>query len=669
MDFLRFRQVHLDFHTSPHISNIGGAFDKKEWQAALKRGHVNSINIFSKCHHGWSYHPTKVGRQHPHLKIDLLRAQIDACKEIGITTPIYVSAGLDCVAGELHPEWREMSPEGKIGPILDAGFHKMCFNTPYLDYLCEQIREVNEMFPDGDGIWLDIIHQGQCCCKWCMAIMEREGLDATRESDRLRCAQMGLDRYYRMATESARSRDPKKPVFHNSGHVYRGRRDILKYFSHMELESLPTGGWGYDHFPIAAKYCNNLGLDFVGMTGKFHTTWGEFGGFKHPNALRYECAAMLAYGAKCCIGDQLHPEGKMDESTYDIIGRAYEEVEAKEPWCRGVQNVAEVGLLSSASVHYRYESDPDIGASRILLEGHILFDVLDTEMDFSKYKLLVLPDDIVISDPLKTKLDQYLAGGGKLFLTGKSGMDAEGKRFVFDIGADYFGENELAPHYCLPAESIRPEFVNSPVVVYAHSQKIKATSGASLGRIFDTYFNRNYKHFCSHQHAPAQPNPSGYDCGVIKGNILYLAHPIFTNYRAMGNVPCKDYILNALRHLLGQDTTFSGNLPSPARVTVTEQKDQHRYILHLLYAPTLTRGGSAHDPKDVLVHSRGFNEINVIEDLIPLHDIDINVKLPQAVKAVTLEPQGQKIPFEVRHGRLHLKVDSFTMHQMVVLTY
>jgi hypothetical protein len=54
----------------------------------------------------------------------------------------------------------------------------------------------------------------------------------------------------------------------------------------------------------------------LGMTGKFHTTWGEFGGFKHPNALRYECAAMLAYGAKCSVGDQLHPLGRMDESTY-----------------------------------------------------------------------------------------------------------------------------------------------------------------------------------------------------------------------------------------------------------------------------------------------------------------------------------------------------------------
>jgi len=42
------------------------------------------------------------------------------------------------------------------------------------------------------------------------------------------------------------------------------------------------------------------------MTGKFHTMWGEFGGYKHPNALSYECSLMLAYCAGCSIGDQLH---------------------------------------------------------------------------------------------------------------------------------------------------------------------------------------------------------------------------------------------------------------------------------------------------------------------------------------------------------------------------
>ena len=65
------------------------------------------------------------------------------------------------------------------------------------------------------------------------------------------------------------------------------------------------------------------------MTGKFHQTWGEFGGFKRPEALRYEYAAMLAYGARCSVGNQLHPSGEMNPDTYQLIGAAYADVEAR----------------------------------------------------------------------------------------------------------------------------------------------------------------------------------------------------------------------------------------------------------------------------------------------------------------------------------------------------
>ena len=39
------RQVHLDFHTSEQIPNIGAKFDKKQFQLALIEGKVNQINI------------------------------------------------------------------------------------------------------------------------------------------------------------------------------------------------------------------------------------------------------------------------------------------------------------------------------------------------------------------------------------------------------------------------------------------------------------------------------------------------------------------------------------------------------------------------------------------------------------------------------------------------
>ncbi|MBN1553143.1 MAG: beta-galactosidase trimerization domain-containing protein [Phycisphaerae bacterium] len=672
MHKLRFRQVHLDFHTSPAIERIGKAFDKKQWQEALKIGHVNSITCFSSCHHGWSYHPTKVGKIHPHLDFDLLRAQYDACKDIDVNVPIYITAGVNNMISHDHPEWREISYEGQYTGwakrSVEAGFHKMCFNSPYLDYLREYIHEVVELFPDCDGIFLDIISQNQCCCPFCLDWMNAHDLDARNEEDRLACAAQALEKYYQRTTEACRSGRADMPVFHNSGHISRGKREIYdKYFSHIEMESLPTGGWGYDHFPMSAKYCENLPHDFLGITGKFHTTWGEFGGYKHPNALRYECAAMLAYGSKCSVGDQLHPEGMMDPSTYELIGAAYEDVEKKEPWCDDVTSVVDVGLLSSSAVNglvRRVEEYPDEGAVRILLEGHVLFDVLDQEMDFSKYKVLILPDDVKINPQLKTKLDAYLAGGGKLFLTGTSGLGDDG--FLFDVGAAWEGQSPYQPDYIVPIDGLKAEFVNMPLVMYLPSQRIKVTDGDSLGVIHDPYFNRSYKHFCSHQHAPAKPSPSGFDGGVKKGNILYLAHPVFSHYRLTGAVAHKQYVLKAM-HLLLETPTVTTNLPSTARVTITEQPERKRYILHLLYANTLRRGGEMHlSGGTATAYLKG---LEIIEDLLPLRDVRVELHLPKKPTKAVLQPEGKEIPIAADGDAMKLTVEEFTCHRMIELPY
>ncbi len=672
MKELRFRQIHLDFHTSPHLPGIGEKFDKKQWQDRLRKAEVDSITCFASCHHGLSYHPTKIGKMHPNLKFNLLREQIDACHEINVNVPVYLTGGVNDAAAEAHPEWREISCDGQYAgwtsSPLTPGFKKLCFNTPYLDYLCAMIEETVTMFPDGDGIFIDIVHQGPCCCTFCMEGMLKEGYDPEKEEDRKRYARTVLLNYYRRTTASARIHNPEMPMFHNSGHITEGDREILPYFSHFELESLPTGGWGYDHYPMSAAYCRNLDMDFLGMTGKFHTTWGEFGGFKHPNALRYECAAMLAQGSKCSVGDQLHPSAELDDSTYEIIGQAYSEVKAKEAWCGNITSAANVGLLSNIAFSKNSATalNSETGASRCLLESHIFFDILDQEVPFDQYTILVLADDIRIDADLKAKLDAFLKRGGKLILSNEAGMWADKNEFAFDIGAQHSGVNPLFPDFVKGAPEFAPDFVKTPFVMYRPSQKIKAQKGVSLGQIYDPYFNRTYQHYSSHQHTPYRNEPSGFDAGVMTGQILYFAHPVFQLYAAYGVVALKHYISNAIMKFIRAELPIHTNLPSQGRATLLQQKADNRYVLHLLYANTILRGSAMHMSGG---NVRNSTQVEVVEELNPYYDVTASVKVPEKVKKVTLEPQGTEIPFEAKDGRFHIAFDKLVCHQMVVFHY
>ena len=115
MHVLRFRQVHLDFHTSEHIPGVGSEFNADEFVDTLKRAHVNSVTLFSRCHHGWIYHETRFLNKHPHLTCDLLALQIEACHRHDIRCPIYITVGWDALLTQNHPEWRAMFKNGLFG--------------------------------------------------------------------------------------------------------------------------------------------------------------------------------------------------------------------------------------------------------------------------------------------------------------------------------------------------------------------------------------------------------------------------------------------------------------------------------------------------------------------------------------------------------------------------
>ncbi|MGM9626259.1 MAG: beta-galactosidase trimerization domain-containing protein [Eubacteriales bacterium] len=651
---LRYRQVHLDFHTSPAIPSVGERFSREQFAEALKRGHVDSITVFSKCHHGYSYHPTKANVMHPGLKFDLLGEELAVCKELGVNAPVYISAGLDEKEANLHPEWLNR-PTPNAGPdFLNAAYYKLfCYNTPYMDKLEAQIAEVMERY-NPIGIFLDISAVRTCYCQNCLKSMREKGLDPHNPADVVKQGEDVYAEYCRRVERTVRRYNPDTFIFHNAGNITRGRRDIADFDTHLELESLPTGGWGYDHFPMSAAYVRNLGMEYLGMTGKFHTTWGEFGGFKHPNALRYETALSIALGAKCSIGDQMHPSGEMNLSTYDLIGAAYSEVEKKEPFCRDMKAVSDVAVLSVEAVAQTNDrnSKPDIGACRMLLEGKYLFDLIDLETAFDPYKLVILPDAIPVDETLAARLNAYLAAGGKVLATGKSGLKPSGDAFAVDFGVAYEGINAYRPSYMVPAENTKMVNGTTSYVMYTEAQNVVPKEGAQVfAYLAEPYFNRTPEHFSSHQHTPDKPD-SRRPAAVYTANTAYIGWNIFEDYATKGSLCLKELFLNAVETLIGTTKTIrTKGLPDRGVVTMTKSPDGSKMYVHLLFAHTCVRGTG----------------IEVIEDLIDLHDLEVSVRGVTA-KAVRSQQDATDMPFVQEDDGIRIPVPVLSMHKIIEIT-
>ncbi len=643
---LRKRQVHLDFHTSELVP-VGNNFSKEQFQKALKAGHVDSITVFSKCHHGWSYHPTEVNEIHPQLDFDLLGAQLEACKELGVNAPVYISAGYDEKEFVRHPEWRwwySPDPKDMEEYFNEVHFHVLCFNTGYLDLLCAQIEEVMIKY-NPCGIFLDIIAPRICVCEKCVKDMKALGLDAENEEDCLKHAQIVFNKYLERTNEAVKKHSDTTTIFHNGGHIPKGDYRYIDKNTHLELESLPTGGWGYDHFPLSAAYVRTVkDKEFLGMTGKFHHSWGEFGGYKHPNALIYETALSVANGAGCSIGDQMHPLSEMNMATYNLIGKAYSLIEEKEPWLNGAVNLADIAVLSAEAITGNRDVKADVGANRMLLEGHFLYNFIDETADLSDYKLLVLPDVSGFSTKMTEKIKEYLKNGGKIIATGES-IVKDGK-FILDFGADYQGKNEFNPTYFIPEF----ETVNGKTeyIMRCDFNKFNATEGEVVAFMQNPYFNRTLEHFCSHMHAPN--NPEENFCGaVINDNIAYVGWDIFTAYANHGHIYFKELFAYILKKMLGDEIRVSVSIPDKAVMTYTRQEAENRNILHLLFAHTTLRGKNT----------------EVIEDTVPLYNVKCSVKRDDKPSSVRLVPSDECLDFAFVDGRVNFTVPEVNIHQMV----
>jgi hypothetical protein len=291
------------------------------------------------------------------------------------------------------------------------------------------------------------------------------------------------------------------------------------------------------------------------------------------------------------------------------------------------------------------------GAYHCLAEAHHQFDLVDAEMDWSRYRVLVLPDKIRLDDSLAGRLRAYLADGGHVLASHHSGLAADRDEFLLpELGVRYLGPARHSPDYLLARGEAAAGLPTAELAMFERGLEVETASGAeTLAEVWHPYFDRTWEHFCSHRHTPAE-KPSGFPAVVATSNAAYFAHPIFSSLTRHGVSHYKRLFLNVLRRFL-PDPLVRTNAPSTARVSVQRQADPDRTIVHVLH----------------YIPEQRYRDVQTLEDVIPLFDVDLALRLTRPPTRVYLAPSGEELAYRWEAGRAAVTVPEVRGHQMVVL--
>ncbi len=674
---LRFRQVHLDFHTSADCEGVGADFDPEVFAQTVRMGRVDSMTVFAKCHHGFSYYPTEVGTQHPNLIVpDLMGAQIEALHGIGVLAPIYVSIMWDDLAGEQEPGWVVARRDGSLmirpplsneSPLRGGwGWTTLDVSTGYGDYLVAHTEEICDSY-DVDGFFFDICFPVPNYSPWGQAKMREAGVSPEDEQAVLRFAEERLHGFLERLSEAVRAKVPGATIFYN-GTVTPRMVETLPYQTHFEIESLPTssGLWGYLHYPVMARQARTYGVDFLGMTGRFHKAWADFGGLKTSDQLDYECGTILAAGGEISVGDQLHPRGVLDPAVYRLLEHSFGKVERLEPFLHGAKPTAEVAILSGyepsslGSVPTNAHVAEVEGAAQFFLEAAIQFDIIDSSHGaFENYAAIVIPDGTTVEGRLRAKLESYTSAGGRLILGGTAALDRETGEFgLSGVPVAYEGQAPTVPSYLRLDEALAGETelaTDYDYVFYDRAHLVRPLGGATArGELRRALFDRTWEHFTSHAQAPVGESLDS--ALVVEGEgVLYFAAPLFAAYRDHDYWVYREVALNAIRDFLPRPKL---KLSGPGWVEATLHKQPadgdhpERRIVHLVaYHPRRTTQPIQHVDQSWRTSGLG---VEILTD-------------GSTVGRAYLAPENEPLDVEVVDGYARVALPPVGAHAVIIL--
>jgi hypothetical protein len=656
------RKIHQDFHNSVHVPKIGDKFSANEWGDRLLAGNVDAIVVFAKDMHGLFYYPSQHGPVHPGLSFDLLGEQVKACRARKIAVYAYYCVTWDHNMAEKNPAWRVIKRDGsdympKVGQT--PGWTALCLaHEDYLKLMDDHAREFVSKY-EIDGAWFDMAEpiSHECFCPECKRQLVAAGKDpADAEAQRAHKNQLFLSWHKRIREVVRAARPGCQTDFNDIGLACVSQRAPL--LDNIDIEALPTGGWGYFYAPAQIRYQRTFGIPVYGMTGRFVTSWADFGGLKLPEQLDVELASIVANAARCDVGDQMPPSGRLDPAVYHVIGKSFGKIKTLEPWLEGASPVAEAAMLIPAVPFDRLRDDYLYGVTKLMLEARLQFDVVEPGQEWERYGLVVLPDAYRPEAATAERLHAYIAKGGSVLVIHDAGLLAGSETsWLARYGLTYAGASPFKPAYMVPTAPFTGDIPAYEYALYDGAAQWKSVAPAvSLAALGEPLFQRSGKQFTSHKQTPFD-HVTEYAAVARSGRVGLLAFPAGASYYRNGYWVYRAAFERLLSEIMPARLVET-DAPLSTELTVTHQladaaaKRAERYLVHVINW-SANRKAPPHP--------------EVFESPAPLRDVRVRLNLPLKVSAARAVVAGEKLRARAVKGGVEVVVPRVSIHEVVAL--
>lgn len=637
-----------DNHTMPACPDVGTNFDADVFTDRIKKCGVDYLTFHARCNLGMAYYDTKIGIKHPSLKYDLFGKLADACQRKGIALTAYINGGISSAEGALHREWTTLYFDGREyrEPRFTPYVRTMCYNTPYRDHLIAMIREIANNYPVS-GFFIDCLAGYPCVCPTCVKEMKEKGIDWNNEEAVVKFSEFSVLRLAGDISKTLRDINPNYLIYFNGP----GFEEQSESGTYLECECLPTGSWGYEYLPVMSHYMRTLGeKPILNMNGRFYD-WGDFGGLRPEAAIKSELLYGLANGMRPNIGGHFHPRGDLENAVLDRIEKIYKELQTMEPWFDNAKSITEVAIVYPGTID-KIRNDGQLkSAVRMLSELKQQFDVVTLFSDWSKYKVLVVPDDIIFNTEIARRVKDHIAAGKAVITSGSSGMDTEKKQFVLEKewGVKYIAENDFDPAYFSVGKNYNRGLPNMPLSLYSSGIDVEPLPGTSVeANLIKPYYNRGWDGEYAFFYNPPD-KVTDKPALTINGKVACFSHRIFSGYYEQAPVELRTVFANVLDKFLPDPMIKYENLPSFSRVFVTEQPG--RKMIHLLsYAPEM-RGAKT----------------QMIEEPIALHNVNISIRSDgRTPRSVYLAPGKKSLKYKLTDGYINVNIPDSNGYSLIV---